>query len=222
MTRECRSAGQTGRVSSEGHRPRRPSLENVMKSRFVAIIGACTFFASAPVSLADWSVRGDPVDHAELKAPEIAPGSRIYVREFSTADANLGKSKHRDTAERLVSVIPHLLAIDLVEELRNRGFDARLESGEPVPDGFLVLAGRFTDLDPGSQSARVWIGFGAGKSRVCIDGEVTEAQSRLGEFSHCRSGIGWGESGQQVETNADRMAEEVAELFARWSSGDLQ
>ncbi len=193
-----------------------------MKHRFVAIVGACTFFATAPVLLADWSVRGDPVDHAELKAPKIAAGSTIYVMDFSTADANLGTFKHKNTAERLVSIIPHLLAIDLVEELRNYGFDAVLDSGEPIPDGSLVLAGRFTDLDPGSQSARVWIGFGAGRSRVCIEGEVTEAQSSLGEFSHCRAGIGWGESDQQVATNADRMAEQVAELFARWSSGELK
>ncbi len=193
-----------------------------MRHRFLAIVGACTFFATAPVSLADWSVRGDPVDHAELKAPKVAPGSTIYVKEFSVDDANLGKSKHKDTAERLVSIIPHLFAIDLVEELRNDGFDAQLDSGEPVPDGSLILAGRFSDLDPGSQSARVWIGFGAGRSRVCIEGEVTEAQSVLGEFSHCRAGIGWGESDQQVAKNADRMAEQVAELFARWSSGDLQ
>ena len=193
-----------------------------MNHSFVAIVGACIFFAAAPPLLADWSVRGDPVDHANLKVPKIAPGSTIYVKEFSTADANLSKSRHKDTAERLVSVIPHLLAIDLVEELRSDGFDALLDSGEPIPDGSLVLAGRFTDLDPGSQSARVWIGFGAGKSRVCIEGEVTDAQSSLGEFSHCRAGIGWGESDQQVATSADRMAEQVAELLARWSSGNLQ
>ena len=197
-------------------------LENNVKHRFVALIGACTLFATAPALLADWSVRGDPVDHANLKVPKIAPGSTIYVKEFSTADANLGKSRHKDTAERLVSVIPHLLAIDLVEELRSDGFDALLDSGEPIPEGSLVLAGRFTDLDPGSQSARVWIGFGAGKSRVCIEGEVTDAQSSLGEFSHCRAGIGWGESDQQVATSADRMAEQVAELLAKWSSGNLQ
>ncbi len=213
-------------ISRDAFRPRAivgfDLLENNLKHSFVAIVGACMFFAAAPPLLADWSVRGDPVDHANLKVPKIAPGSTIYVKEFSTADANLGKSRHNDTAERLVSVIPHLLAIDLVEELRSDGFDALLDSGEPIPEGSLVLAGRFTDLDPGSQSARVWIGFGAGKSRVCIEGEVTDAQSSLGEFSHCRAGIGWGESDQQVATSADRMAEQVAELLARWSSGNLQ
>lgn len=188
----------------------------------MAIIVAFTCFATAPVLLADWTVHGDPVDHAELKATKIAADSTIYVKDFSTTDSNLGKFKHTNTAERLVSVIPHLLAIDLVEELRNIGFDAVLDSGEPIPADSLILAGRFTELDPGSQSARVWIGFGAGKSRVCIEGQVTEAQSGLGTFSHCRAGIGWGESDQQVATNADRMAEQVAELFARWSSGDLK
>ena len=182
---------------------------------------ACAMLAIAHVALAEAIVSGDPVDHARLSAPAIEPGSTIYVEDFSTADANLGKAKHQDTAERLVSVLPHLLTIDLVEELRSYGFDARLGSADVIPDDALVLAGRFTDLDPGNQSVRVWIGFGAGKSRVCIKGTVTKGASSLGEFSHCRSGIGWGESGAQVTNSADRMAQKVAELFGRWSSGNL-
>jgi hypothetical protein len=37
------------------------------------------------------------------------------------------------------------------------------------------VTGRFTKLDPGSENLRIWIGLGAGESKVCISGEVTDS-----------------------------------------------
>ncbi len=193
-----------------------------MRPTIVAAFAACTVLASSALALAQVNVKGDPVDRAELEVDAIPTNAPIYIKDFSTAGATLGTPKHEDTAERLVEVIPHLLTIDMVEALRARGFDAQMTAGDSIPDDALVLTGRFTELNPGNQTVRVWIGFGAGKSRVCIDGNVSMGGSSLGEFSHCRAGLGWGESKEQVANSADRMADRVAELFARWSSGELQ
>ena len=57
----------------------------------------------------------------------------------------------------------------------------------------LIIKGRVAEMNPGSRSKRVWIGFGAGKSRVEIQGTVIEAktQKELLRFKHARvSGIG--------------------------------
>jgi hypothetical protein len=190
-------------------------------SQVLRIASLASLSISGGPSLAQVVVNGEPVDHAELSSPKIDKGATIYVQEFSTSSANLGKAKHRATAERVVSVMPHLLAVDLVESLRDSGFDAQFYSDGSTSRDSMMLSGRFTELDPGSRTARVWLGFGAGQSKVCVDGTVVREGATIGRFSHCRSGIGRGGSDPPVNGNADRIARRVADLFTKWAGGQL-
>ena len=45
-----------------------------------------------------------------------------------------------------------------------------LKADEAVPDGALVVEGKFVTLDPGSRTKRYFAGFGAGKSSVKVAG----------------------------------------------------
>jgi hypothetical protein len=115
---------------------------------------------------------------------------------------------------------PHLLAVDIVEALRHAGFTSvTLDESEEGPSGdALNLTGRFTKLVPGSQNLRVWIGFGAGESKVCISGEVTNARGdELANFADCRNGLGWGESAQQGDKGAEILGDRVAEFLVDWA-----
>ena len=164
------------------------------------------------------------LDHAELTLDRISKIEPFHVQLFDITDANLGKPKHRDTAEMLARSAPHLLAVDIVEELRAAGFsDVVLdEQADASSTSHLVLKGRFTQLNPGSQAARAWIGFGAGESKVCVEGRIDdEAGKMVGEFSHCRKGLGWGKSDNQLESSAARIGDSIAMFLTKWADGDF-
>ncbi len=115
---------------------------------------------------------------------------------------------------------PHLLATDIVEVLRRAGFTAVTldESETTIPADALNLTGRVTTLDPGNQDLRVWIGFGAGQSQVCIEGEITDSMGEtLADFADCRNGLGWGSSGPQVSEGAEILGERVAKFLIEWA-----
>jgi len=167
-------------------------------------------------------VKKQAVDSATLKIDQISRQLPFHVRLFDVTQADLGNPKHRDTAEMLARTAPHLLAVDIVNSLRQAGFNNVIldEVSESESESVLILTGRFTQLNPGSQAARAWIGFGAGRSKVCIDGNISnEAGMELGSFVHCRKGLGWGESGNQMEQSTVRVGDSVAQFLTAWADG---
>ena len=57
----------------------------------------------------------------------------------------------------------------------------------------LIIRGKVTQMDPGSQSARYWVGFGAGAARATVEIEVVDAQTKqvlLRITQERRSGVG--------------------------------
>ena len=119
------------------------------------------------VNTAEASDKG--VDHSKLTGDRISKDTLIVVHAFDASTADLGSFKHIDTATRVAEAAPHQIAVDIVETLRAHGFTAVTLSDSPAPAGdALQLVGTFTEIIPGSQSTRVWIGFGAGASKVCI------------------------------------------------------
>jgi hypothetical protein len=189
------------------------------------------FILTSFISLQAWAegpitVKKEPLDEAVLHAESISLETPLNVHLFDSSGAKLGKAKHQDTARLMAGSAPHLLAVDIVEGLRASDFskvtlhettylEAELNPGE------LVLQGRFTKLNPGSQATRVWIGFGAGKSKVCIEGQLLDSQKKsLADFQDCRSGIGWGESSGEIEDSAQSIGDSIVKLLTEWAHGD--
>ena len=185
-------------------------LVSMLSTVFLAVIMASSAFAR------------DYVDRSRVYAEPISMDAPIHVRLFDTSRADLGKHSVRDTANAMVKSAPHLLAVDIVEALRRSGFtQVTLDEtpGEPS-GGALQLTGRFTELDPGSQNLRVWIGFGAGESKVCIEGELNDAAgTKLADFSDCRKGLGWGASAPQADDGAEILGDRVALFLTKWAEG---
>jgi len=164
------------------------------------------------------------LDHAQLSLDRISKTTPFHVQLFDSSKADLGKTKHRDTAEMLARSAPHLLAVDIVESLREAGFSSVVLDEQPDASStsHLVLKGKFTKLNPGSQAARAWIGFGAGESKVCVEGRIEdEAGKTVGTFSHCRKGLGWGKSDNQMESSAARVGDSIAMFLSQWADGDF-
>jgi len=172
------------------------------------------------------TVKNGPLDHTILHLGKITRDAPIHVHLFDTSDVKLGKAKHQDTARLMAGTAPHLLAVDIIEGMRDGGFskvileETTAEKAALNP-GELALIGSFTELNPGSQATRLWIGLGAGKSKVCIKGRLIDSNNQsLGEFSDCRNGLGWGSSTGEMENSTQSIGDNIAKLLTGWANGN--
>jgi len=192
-------------------------MNKLGKSKFILIC-----IAASTLLLSNFSI-ASTIDHSKLHVDSISKDTRLHVYLFSSKSAKMGNAKHHDTASLMAHTAPHLLLIDIVSSLRDSGFNNVILEESTVVDaniaaGELALIGRFTELDPGSQAVRQWIGFGAGKSRVCLKGHLVDAaQKSLGEFSDCRSSLGWGGSSGEMEDSTLSIGEHIASLLSEWA-----
>ena len=188
------------------------------------LVGILLLVNTAPAS-DTITVKHHPVDHAKLYVRNITKDQPILIRLFDTQQAKLGKAKHQDIARMLAKTAPHILAADIVELLRDSGFtNVLLEESDIKPSGdHMILTGEFTSLNPGSEAVRAWVGFGAGKSKICVEGQIdTSSGTNLARFSDCSSGLGWGGSGNQMDEETDRIGRHIADLVIAWAEGTLK
>ena len=122
---------------------------------------------------------------------------------------------------------PIALAQSLINQIESRKVlgGAELAGEGAGPDGALHLRGEFTVLNPGSRGKRFWVGMGAGRSRVCVKGELVDGEGRpLFTFEHCRSGTGsWSFVGGRSEglmiSDLSGTAEKLSAFLESWSHG---
>jgi Domain of unknown function (DUF4410) len=188
-----------------------------MKRNIVRILGTASVLA---LIASHNALAQGALDSANTYIDQLDASAPIHVHPFTTDKADLGNPKFKDTAQAMAKSAPHLLAADIVAALRNSGFSAVTldeSEGEPAADA-MNLTGQFTKLDPGSQNLRLWIGFGAGESKVCISGQLTDANGKkLADFADCRNGLGWGASGPQGEKGAMILGDRVAKFLTEWA-----
>ena len=82
----------------------------------------------------------------------------------------------------------------------------------------LIVRARLTKVDPGSQAARSWAGFGAGAVKIAMVGEIVDgaSQKTLVRFAQeRRSGFGWfgGAYGELFQRTARQLGGDVAGLI---------
>ena len=190
------------------------------------IIILITLFVSSPTLASDSiKVKDGPLDQIRLNTGIISRDALLHIHLFAVSNVNLGKAKHQDTARMMAKTVPHLLAIDIVESLRDGGFskvvlEESVDAEVGASTGEFALVGEFTELNPGSQATRAWIGFGAGKSKVCIKGRLVGSNNKsLGEFSDCRNGLGWGDSSAELENSTESIGDNIAGLLTEWANG---
>ena len=171
------------------------------------------------------TVNNGPLDQTTLHVGKITRDAPVHIYLFDTSNVKLGKAKHQDTARLMAGTVPHLLAVDIVEGMRDGGFskvilEDTMATEAKLAPGELALLGRFTELNPGSQATRLWIGLGAGKSKVCLKGRLIDSNNKaLGEFSDCRNGLGWGNSADELENSTQSIGDNIAGLLTGWANG---
>jgi hypothetical protein len=173
-------------------------------------------------------IKGSPIDHAVVHEGSITKEQPIRVRRFESANADVGKTgkkKYAHVATMMKQTAPESLMTAFIDGLKANGFKdvSELAEDSELPENSIVVEGEFTVLNPGSRAKRYWAGFGAGKSRICIEGRALGGEDAvLLEFDHCRfgaMGIFGGDAAKQMTTDAMRTGTRLSEFFRNWAVG---
>ncbi len=163
---------------------------------------------------------------------DLPAGSQVLVKAFGTENTHFGKlnkERQKETAANMKAVAPVSLQQSLIQHLTSEGAFSEVaayEEGEP-PANAVLVEGEFTILNPGNRNKRYFIGAGAGKSKVCVEGRVvTAAGELLGEFADCRSGTGMmaftgGRAEGMMSNDVYRGAVNIGDFLSTWAAGQL-
>jgi hypothetical protein len=100
----------------------------------------------------------------------------LVVRDFPMDQAAL-KNMNNEEKGRFQTIRPQLVQLlseELVRRLQSKNlFDRVIRNGESGPQT-LVLEGRFSKVDAGNRALKFWVGFGAGKSTLTMEGRLSD------------------------------------------------
>jgi hypothetical protein len=149
--------------------------------------------STAPGTYRDWN--GDIDEVTVIQPFRLDSYNDIAVESFDLTGVPLPNPKE-NTFEAVRSAIARIKPAFLEgfqRNLRRKVGPNVVEVGPHARPSTLVIRARLTKVDPGSQAARYFIGFGAGAVKVAIIGEIVDAASRktLVRFAQeRRSGVG--------------------------------
>ena len=181
------------------------------------------------------TIEDGALDNIQLfvAALEQGPNLTVVIKPFDAAAADLGtggttgKDSRQQEAKTMQNEGPRVLAERFVSTLEKSGPFKSVrawKADEAVPDGALVVEGKFVALDPGSRTKRYFAGFGAGKSSVKVVGAVKDSSGRtLATFEQRRigsMGMGGGDSLGKLMSDSRSIGEDIAKFLAKWARGE--
>ena len=193
----------------------------------VVLLVAESLGAQAPIK----TIEDGALDKIQLFVASIDQPADVMVviKPFDASGADLGtggkdgKEARQQEAATMKNEGPRVLAERFVATLEKGPFKGvrALKAEEAVPDGALVVEGKFVTIDPGSRAKRYFAGFGAGKSSVKVTGSVKDATGRtLATFEQRRigtMGMGGGDSLGKLMSDAKSIGEDIGKFLARWA-----
>jgi hypothetical protein len=190
-------------------------LAGILTSALLADTAAASKGSTTPGTYHNWN--GD-IDELTIFQPlRLDAYNDIAVESFDVTKVPLPNAKE-NTYEAVRSALNSLKPAFLEGFQKN----LRRKPGGPNPvrgkGQTLVVVVRLTKVDPGSQAARYWGGFGAGAVKIEMTGEFVDAASRkiLVRFKQeRRSGFGMfgGGYGELFARTARQIGGDVADLL---------
>ena len=169
---------------------------------------------TAPGRYTDWD---DEIDKLEIvETFKLADYQRVAIEPFDTSETPLPDADDNTYApvkQVLAAPVPPF-ASGLQEEVE--GVKVVLaDKGADAGAGTLLIRGKVLQMDPGSQAARYWAGFGAGAARTEIVAELVDGASGkvlLRFTQERRSGVGafGGDYVELLERNLYAIGEDAA------------
>lgn len=172
----------------------------------VTIPGFARGKKSAPTDAGKYTEWKGEIDELEIVQPfKLADYEKVVVTKFETSEAKLPEEKDN-------SYKPAVKVLDDAASPFTKGLAAEMK-GLSVEQGdqstaakTIVVKVSVAELDPGSQAARYWAGFGAGAARVKVNGEAIDASTGKVLFRFTqerRSGVGMAGGGYEDLLNRD-------------------
>lgn len=195
----------------------------------LAAAGSLALTASAAVPVR--TVEDGLLDEIRVFAQAPPPAPVVVIRAFDASKADLGtgaeggKEARVEAAKTIQASGPKILSSSFATRLAALGTfkDVREDDGSPLPEGALVIEGRFTQIDPGSKAKRYWVGFGAGRSGTEVEGSVLDAQgSVLATFKQKRiavMGAFGGDYVAKMTSDCRSIGQDIAEFLDAWADG---
>jgi hypothetical protein len=133
------------------------------------------------------------IDKLEIVEPfQVTAFTKIVVLPLDTKQTPLPKQDDNTYAPTatVLSDATDIFITGIRKHVAGK-LGASIAEQPPTADaakGVLLIRGKVLEINPGSRAARYWVGFGAGKSRVEIMGEIVNAETGapLLKFSHAR------------------------------------
>ncbi len=147
--------------------------------------------SNAPGLYKNWNLT---VDNLEiLQSFKISDYSKIIILPLDTLAVLIPTDNTREPVEIVLSRINQIFIRGLKKGIEDKlNVDLVKKEDETNPDiskaGVLMIKAKVTEMNPGSFALRFWIRFGAGKTRVEMEGEVSDPNTKktLLKFKHAR------------------------------------
>ena len=196
----------------------------------LAIVGLCVGVSRPITVLAQGSpvrtVKGGILDEVKLYTAEPPASKVVVIRPFSATDADIVNGDKKDETKKMQVTAPDILDGVFVSKLKAMGpFTdvSALAAGATPPAGSMVVEGKFTEMDPGSRAKRYFVGYGAGKSGVMVEGKVRSSEGTLlATFEQRRVGVigvAGGDSLDKLTDDTKAIGEDIAKFLSEWAKG---
>jgi len=172
------------------------------------------------------TVKGGIVDEAKLFVAKPPSAHTVVIRPFSATDADITEGDKKDETKSMQPIAPGMLADEFVAKLKPMGPFAEVAvlTGDVVPPDAILVEGKFVEIDPGSRAKRAFVGYGAGKSGVKVQGTIkapdgtpiaTFEQRRVGVMG----GMAGGDSIDKLKADTKAIGEDLAKFLSAWATG---
>jgi hypothetical protein len=162
------------------------------------------------VTYRDWH----DIDEVTIIQPFNASSySEIVVESFDSSGVELPEMN--DNTYRAVQSALRVIKPAFIDGLERK---ARRKGGSASAGQTLVIRARLTKVDPGSQAARYWVGYGAGAVKIAMVGEIIDCASgrtfvRFAQERRSGFGIFGGGFGALFRRTAHQLGGDVAGLI---------
>jgi hypothetical protein len=190
-----------------------PRPFNILAGLLAALVSASAVAAPAPPApgtYRDWH----DVDEVTIIRPfNAAAYSQIAVESFDSVGVKLPPVN--DNTYRAVQSAIHMMKPAFMDGLAQK---AQRKTNANAPGKMLVVRARLTKVDPGSQAARYFLGFGAGAVKIAIAGEIIDRDSgkvlvRFAQERRSAFGAFGGGYGELFQRTARQIGGDVGELI---------
>ncbi|MEY2575779.1 MAG: hypothetical protein QOF80_1266 [Verrucomicrobiota bacterium] len=195
------------------HRRMNPRRLNILAGLLAAFVLASAIAAPAPLApgtYRDWH----DVDQVTILRPfNAAAYSQIAVESFDSIGVKLPPTN--DNTYRAVQSAIRMMKPAFMDGLAQK---AQRKTNANAPGKTLVVRARLTKIDPGSQAARYFLGFGAGAVKIAIAGEIIDGSSgkvlvRFVQERRSAFGAFGGGYGELFQRTARQIGGDIGELI---------